>query len=85
MARIATIGGALQDIYLIDRDDFVSTEIGDQSIFGQLIIGTKVDIDNISYEIGGGGANVAISMARHGHESILFANLANDSDRKSVV
>lgn len=85
MARIATIGGALQDIYLIDRDDFVSTEIGDQSIFGQLIIGTKVDIDNISYEIGGGGANVAISMARHGHESILFANLANDSAGEAII
>ncbi len=85
MARIVTIGGALQDIYFIDRDDFVSTEIGNQSIFGQLIIGSKVDIDNISYEIGGGGVNSAVTFARHGHETITFSNIAHDSAGEAIV
>ncbi len=53
MARIACLGAALQDICLIDRDDFVDADIAGNSIFSQLVIGTKVDIDRVSYGVGG--------------------------------
>ncbi len=48
MARIVSLGSALQDIYLIDRDDFVGSKVAGNSIFGELVIGTKVDIDRAS-------------------------------------
>ena len=73
MARIVSLGSALQDVYLIDRDDFV----GD-SVFTQLKIGSKVDIDRIRYFAGGGGTNVAVTMARSGHEAYFVGNLGND-------
>ena len=57
MARIVSLGSALQDIYLIDHDDLVSTNIGTEAIFGKILVGSKVDIDKISYEVGGGGIN----------------------------
>ena len=36
MARIASLGSALQDIYLIDHDDLVPTAIGEEAIFGNI-------------------------------------------------
>ncbi|MBR3253934.1 carbohydrate kinase family protein [Candidatus Saccharibacteria bacterium] len=79
MARIVSLGSALQDIYLIDRDDFAPTKIGNDAIFGKVLVGGKVDIDKLSYEVGGGGINSAITFARHGHEAIFMGNIANDS------
>ena len=78
MARIVSLGSALQDIYMIDHDDLVATKIGEGSFFNKLLVGSKVDIDKISYEVGGAGVNSAITFARHGHEVVLFGNIARD-------
>ncbi|MBP5647739.1 carbohydrate kinase family protein [Candidatus Saccharibacteria bacterium] len=85
MARIVSLGSALQDIYLIDHDDLTPTEIGDAAIFGKVLVGAKVDIDQISYEVGGGGVNSAISFARHGHEAIFMGNIARDSAGAAII
>ncbi len=85
MARILSLGSALQDIYLIDHDDLVPTEIGGEAIFGKVLVGSKVDIDRISYEVGGGGVNSAITFARHGHETIFMGNLAHDSAGTAII
>lgn len=85
MARIVSLGSALQDIYLIDHDDLTPTEIGDSAIFGKVIVGSKVDIDKISYEVGGGGINSAITFARHGHESVFMGNIAQDPAGLAII
>ena len=85
MARIVSLGSALQDIYLIDHDDLVPTEIGHDAILGKVLIGTKVDIDKISYEVGGAGINSAITFARHGHEVVFIGNIAHDPGGGLIV
>lgn len=85
MARIVSLGSALQDIYLIDHDDLAPTTIGDAAIFGKVLVGSKVDIDRISYEVGGGGVNSAITFARHGHEAIIIGNIAKDSAGMAII
>lgn len=85
MARIVSLGSALQDIYMIDRDDLRPTTIGEAAVFGKVLVGQKVDIDKISYEIGGAGVNSSITFSRHGHEAILFGNLAHDAAGASIV
>lgn len=85
MAKIVSLGSALEDIYLIDRDDFTASRIGGTSIFGKLEIGTKVDIDKVSYEIGGGGTNTAVTFARFGHDSIFLGNLGHDSAGEAIL
>jgi len=85
MARIVSLGSALQDIYLIDRDDFAGSKVAGNSIFGELVIGTKVDIDRVSYEVGGGGTNSAVSFARYGHEVIYMGSLSRDSAGEAVL
>ncbi|MBQ3292975.1 carbohydrate kinase family protein [Candidatus Saccharibacteria bacterium] len=85
MARILSLGSALNDIYLIDHDDLTPTEIGEESIFGKILVGSKVDIDKLSYEVGGGGVNSAISFVRHGHEAVLMGNIAHDTAGDAIL
>ncbi len=85
MARIVSLGSALQDIYLIDHDDLVATEIGKTAFFGKVLVGSKVEIDKISYEVGGGGINSAISFVRHGHEAIFIGNISRDAAGGAIV
>lgn len=85
MARIVSLGSALQDIYLIDHDDLSPTVIGSDAIFGNVLVGTKVDIDSLSYEVGGGGINSAITFSRHGHEAIFIGSIAHDSAGEAIM
>ena len=85
MARIVSLGSALQDIYLVDHDDLEPTAIGNSAVFGKVLVGSKVDIDKISYEVGGGGVNSAITFARHGHEAILMGNVARDPAGTAII
>ena len=85
MARIATIGGARQEIYLIDHDDFVSSEKFGHSLFSQLIVGREANIDKVLFEVGGSGANAAIAFARYGHESIYIGNLTHDPAGEAIL
>lgn len=85
MARIVSLGSALQDIFLVDRDDFTASAFGSKSLFGDLAIGSKVDIDQMNYQIGGGGTNSAVEFARHGHQSIIMTNIGRDSAGDAVL
>ena len=82
MARIASIGSALQDIFLIDRDDFGTNTKG---FFNQLELGSKVDIDKIKYSTGGGATNAATTFARNGHESIFIGCISHDSAGQAIL
>jgi len=86
MARIVSVGSALQDVFLIDRDDF-STDIGSNGhgYFDRLEIGTKVDIDKILFSTGGGATNAATTFARSDHESIFMGCIAHDPAGEAVI
>lgn len=85
MARIVSIGSACQNVYLVDKDNLSSTKIGEASIFTKLVAGNTLNIDKITYEVGGSSVNTAIEFARHGHETIIFTNIAKDTAGASIV
>lgn len=85
MARIVTLGAALQDIYLIDHDDLIPTQIGGEAIFGKVLVGSKVDIDKLRYSVGGGGVNAAVTLSRHSHEVVFMGNIADDPAGQAVM
>lgn len=82
MARIVSIGAALQDVYLIDHDDFGTNSRG---YFNQLELGTKVDIDTIQFSTGGGATNAATTFARNNHESIFMGCISNDPAGDAII
>ncbi|MBR2836727.1 carbohydrate kinase family protein [Candidatus Saccharibacteria bacterium] len=85
MARIVSLGSALQDIYLIDHDDLRPTQVGGAAILGKVLVGSKVDIDRLKYSVGGGGVNSAITFSRNGHEAILMSNIGRDAAGAAVM
>lgn len=85
MARIVSLGSALQDIYLVDRDDFGSIEFENKSMFKTLELGSKYDIDKLDFYVGGGGTNSAVVFARSGHEAIYLGNLGHDPAGEAVL
>jgi len=86
MARIVSVGSALQDIYLIDHDDF-STDVNAKghSYFDRLELGLKVDIDKVQFSTGGGATNAATTFARSGHETIFMGCIARDPAGKAII
>jgi len=82
MARIVSIGAALQDVYLIDHDDFGTNSRG---FFNQIELGTKVDIDKVKFSTGGGATNAATTFARYGHESIFMGCISNDPAGQAII
>lgn len=85
MARIVSLGSALQDIYLIDHDDLIATNIGRTGIFGKILVGSKVDIDKLYYSVGGGGVNSAVTFSRCGHEAIFMGNISRDPGGAAIL
>lgn len=86
MSRIATLGTATQDIYLLDRDDFAGVELSEEiSIFGKMKVGDKIDIDHVHFDVGGGATNSAVTFARCGHETILLSNLGRDASGDAIL
>ena len=85
MARIIALGSALSDVYLIDHDDLTPTNIGGAAIFGKVLVGSKVDIDRLEFAVGGGGVNAAVAFSRHGHETILMANVGQDQAGQAIL
>ncbi len=85
MARIVSLGAALQDIYLIDHDDLGPTIMNGTTILGRVVVGSKVDIDKIHYDVGGGGVNSSITFARHGHETVLLGNISRDPAGSLII
>ena len=82
MARIVSIGAALQDVFLMDHDDFGTNKKG---FFNQFELGTKIDIDKIHFSTGGGATNAATTFARYGHESIFLGCIAEDPAGQAVT
>ena len=84
MARIVSLGSGLQDIYLIDHDD-LGTAKPENNTLDNMVLGSKVDIDRVSFQVGGGGVNSAITFARHGHEAIFIGNLSHDPAGAAII
>ena len=82
MARIVSVGAALQDVYLIDHDDFGTNKRG---FFNQIELGTKIDIDKVKFSTGGGATNAATTFARFGHESIFLGCIADDPAGAAII
>ncbi|MDR2336877.1 MAG: carbohydrate kinase family protein [Candidatus Nomurabacteria bacterium] len=83
--RIVCLGSALQDIFLLDRRGFHTVAIAGQSYFDRLDLGTKVDVGDISFSVGGGATNASVTFARSRFETIFWGCIGNDISGQAVV
>lgn len=83
---IITIGSATKDVFLRSEEFKV---IKDSSfITGQaecFALGSKIEIKNIVFATGGGGANTARTFARQGLKTACIGVVGSDSDGKELL
>ncbi len=76
MKKITTIGAALVDIYL-DSTSFAPQDTGDGRFLCQPY-GHKIEISDHAVTSGGAATNVAVALARRGHDVSIVAELGRD-------
>lgn len=75
--RVVCLGHCLQEIFLIDHDDFIAKK-------NSILVGEKIAIDQVSYQVGGSATNAAVTFTRHGHQAIVIGNLGADPAAEAI-
>jgi ribokinase len=75
--KVTTIGAALVDIYFAS-DGFAPQVVGDEKWLCQPY-GHKIEILDHDVTTGGAGTNVAVAMARRGHDVSIVAEVGGDN------
>ncbi len=78
MFDIITFGSAVVDI-------FVNTDIKDQGKFLAYPIGSKILINNLKFNIGGGGTNTAVAFSRFNFKTGYIGKLDSDFGGKKIL
>lgn len=85
MYDIITIGSAFQDVYLFSKRFKVLKDT--RVITGEVecfAFGTKIELDDILFEVGGGGTNTAYTLARQGLKVACLTKVGADGAGEEV-
>lgn len=86
MYDVITIGSATQDVYLMSRKFRIIRDkrflTGHAECFA---FGTKVELDDILFEVGGGGTNTAVTFSRQGFRTAFCGKVGRDPAGDEVV
>lgn len=86
MYDVITIGSATQDVYLMSRKFRIVRDprflTGHAECFA---FGTKIELDGILFEVGGGGTNTAVTFARQGFRTAFVGKVGNDPAGVNVI
>jgi sugar/nucleoside kinase (ribokinase family) len=80
MKRVLTFGGAMYDIF-IEYEQTQSLQLhltSGSSSFLVLPEGKKIELKDLSYHIGGGAVNSAVSFSRQGHDATSIIKIGTD-------
>jgi len=71
MFDVITIGTATQDVYLISKRFRGARTL-------RLPVGSKLEVDNVHIDTGGGATNAAVTFGRQGFRTAMLAKVGND-------
>jgi ribokinase len=83
---IISVGSATQDIFLFMKK--ISVFHSRESITGERICfphGTKIEVDNMVQDTGGGGTNVAVGLARLGLKVGYYGKVGSDMSARAIL
>ena len=81
--HIVSIGAAVQDVFLQGSIFSPVREHGD--LVNEFALGTKNDIDDVTFTTGGGATNASVTFARLGFNSWYMGAIGNDIAGRAVV
>lgn len=78
--KIVTLGGATQDIFIHHEDVQTMQLCSEHELQSFLLLqeGSKIEVDKISYSVGGGATNSAVSFKRLGFTVSSFFKIGSD-------
>lgn len=87
MFDVITIGGATQDIFIQSEFAKVITTHSFQDIEKLICFdyGSKIEIDNLTFDIGGGAINTSVNLANLGFNTGTIVKLGNDLNAKAIL
>lgn len=82
---VLTIGAATRDVF-IQSKKFKShrNELAPDGLDACFPLGTKIDLDSILFETGGGATNAAVTFARFGLKTACLARVGNDAGGREI-
>jgi len=81
---VISIGSSLRDIFLLNKDlRYPSENI--KHPFDEQAIGSKIKVNKMYFDVGGGGSNSAATFANMGLKTGLISRLADDVAGKEII
>lgn len=85
MARIITVGAAVQDVFLSHSPALAPVCESPEHCFQRLELGSKADVNQIHFSTGGGATNAAVTFARQGHQVQFMGIVGRDPAGQAVL
>ena len=83
---MVSVGAAVQDVFLSNSEGFdpVSDKATHEQ-FMKLELGSKADVNNITFATGGGATNAAVTFARQGLHTTFMGTIGHDPAGHAVL
>ena len=85
MAKIITVGAAIQDVFLSQSDALTPVCESPEHCFARLDLGAKADVNQIHFSTGGGATNAAVTFSRQGHYASFMGAIGHDPAGQAVI
>lgn len=86
MFDVITIGAATRDVFLRSREFRVMPMPGSPGVMAECVtLGSKIDIDDITYATGGGATNAAVTFTRLGFSCAVITRIGDDPTGNDIL
>ncbi len=81
--NIISIGSCMRDIFILNKDLKYSVKAEDP--FDPKVVGDKIGVKQMHFDIGGGGSNTAATFANMGLKTALLGRIGDDTAGREVL
>jgi hypothetical protein len=81
--KILSIGGAVQDVFLIGK--IFAPKHEHHETVEEFVMGSKNQLDGVIFSTGGGATNASVTFARQGFHSMYMGKIGHDIAGKAIL
>ena len=83
---IISIGSAVRDVFIIEKDfRLLRNKLFSTGVGQCLAFGSKIEVDKIVFDTGGGGTNTATTFAHMGLKTGIFTRVGDDENGAIII
>ena len=81
---VLTIGGAVQDVFLHGKL-FTPHKEDNGDLVSEFLLGSKNEVEGVTYSTGGGATNAAVTFARQGLHAMYLGKVGDDVSGRTIL